>query len=217
MRNLGVLSSPGERIRLGFAGWWRMQRKDRPVFAVRRLEERERGHEERSCVLHQIAETSRQVSMCRRSGCQRQCLDSVERLLRQIGVRCRWQDKDVSVGRVFLGDLHQGTWWASKVMRTSRAVSSVVRARCLTPGKAGWTDQVAGETRDSARLSSSSCRWTAFLCPCSPSLQPLNPTQRSRSWGPVKRQCQQMLWRVLGPGCSCFSKAHLGLQSLLFI
>ena len=123
MRGLGVISNPEERKRLGFASWWRMQRKDRPVHVVRRLEDWERMHEEGSCVLHQTTETSRRVSTCRQSSRQHQCLDSVERLLQQLCVRCQWQDKEVSVAHICLGDLHQRMWWASKVIRTSRTVS----------------------------------------------------------------------------------------------
>lgn len=73
--------------------------------------------------------------------------------------------------------------------------SSVVHTRCLTSGKAGCTDPLAGETWDCVRLSLSH-HWTAFLCSWthfSPSLQPLNTTQRSWSWIPVKLQCWQRL------------------------
>lgn len=100
-----------------------MQRKDRPAYVVRRLEDQERMHEERSCVLHQTTETSRQVSTCGQSDHQCQCVEGMERLLRQLCVRCWWQDKELSVVHICLGDLHQRMWWASKVMRTSRAVS----------------------------------------------------------------------------------------------
>lgn len=73
--------------------------------------------------------------------------------------------------------------------------SSTEHTRCLTPGKAGWTDQLAGEAPGCVGLSSS-CHWMAFLCPCSrfsPFLQPLNPTQWSWSWITVKQPCW---WRL---------------------